>query len=66
MAYLDHKDGAAQLTSVERAVQYAQEQRNCMTCLNLQIHKRGGARVCCEDQDTGAVLAGAQRCEYYR
>lgn len=66
MTYHDHKDGDVRLTTIERAVQHDQERRNCMTCVNAQIHKRGGARVCCEDQDTGAVLAGDVQCEFYK
>jgi len=65
MTYLDHKDGDVKLTTVELAVNAEQEQRNCLYCKNLQIHNRGGARVCCLDHDTGAVLAGEILCGDY-
>ena len=65
MTYLDHKDGELQLTTIERAIEAAQERENCTTCDNAQNVNGYGARVCCLDHDTGAVLAGEILCEDY-
>jgi len=65
MTYLDHKDGDLQLTTIERAVQAEQEHRICTTCDNAQNVNGYGAKVCCMDHDTGAVLAGEIVCGDY-
>ena len=65
MTYLDHKDGAIQMTTIETAVEAVQDRENCTTCDNAQMVNGYGARVCCLDHDTGAVLAGEILCGDY-
>jgi len=65
MTYLDHKDGEFTMTTTEKAVAAAQERENCTTCDNAQRVNGYGARVCCLDHDTGAVLAGELICRDY-
>ena len=66
MTYLDHKDGDLTMTTIEAAVQSAQERENCTTCDHAQRVNGYGARVCFLDHDTGAVLAGEIICDDYK
>ena len=58
---------ADHLTEPEQAVQQSQQKRTCLKCGNAQIHQRGGARQCVEENapDPIDVMAGRKVCEFW-